>query len=125
GAKPARMIAGKLPLPPEVDRWDMSSALGLEHTPRCVLEDRADSVVLRVTVPLESGRGHYIEFVKLVGPAPGFDLIAEHVSKPRDEAGPWSHRFEIAKRDLPLGAKYLIIYSRCNRHGSYAMSQAI
>ncbi len=115
----------ELPGVPEGVRVDLAN----KHTPRCILEDGGEEWILHVRVPHVVNPRHYIKGVKIAGPGPAFAPVASHeypeayIAKAED--GEWKHEFRFPKKRVPEGARHLVVWSHCNKHGDYGMTQAV
>lgn len=115
-------IAGSLPLPPGVF-WDQTSQSGHEHSPSCLLKQDGENLRLLVKIGVDQTSDHFLEQLRVVGPGPEFKPVISHTIARR--TGRWKHEFEIPRATLPQGARFLIVYATCNRHGSLGVSQAV
>jgi len=103
--------------------------LGNKHTPRCLLVDDGDHWILKVVVKHVVNKGHHIRGVKIAGPGPDFRMVDAHdytdayIAKAEDQE--WKHDFRFPKFKVPIGAKHLVVWSHCNKHGDHGMTQGV
>ncbi len=100
-----------------------------KHTPRCVLEDAGEDWKLDVVVRHVVTKAHHIKGVTIAGPGPAFQQVAKHdytdayIAKADDPQ--WRHTFRFPKKSVPAGARHLVVWSHCNKHGDYGMTQGV